>query len=316
MITFSEHVATHIRATLFCTSNTSQTFSKTIPQYDFPLKLPFSLNDSYVIPLFLKPRSVTDPTFVLILKENAPLFKQSEWCLNGVDRHRHRLFNVRLGLLGIFICIAFLRCRNFLEISLTTVFSSPYMTTGKLPTRVRKKVRHYYTLSRCRLVSTLVVILLLLLVLCGDVHPNPGPGVSFLTHGHRHTDAHLLNTASWNVRTLLDTKRAAGRPSAIVAQELDRYNIDIAAISETRVLGDTEFTDGGYTFFLKGKPLGDKCYHGVGFAVRSKLVQSLQGKYPIGINERLMTMSLPLVNNTLHIISAYAPTLAQTEETK
>ena len=227
------------RAKLFCTSNTSHTFSKTIPQYVFPLKLPFSLNDSYVIPLFLKPRSVTDPTFVLILKENAPLFKQSEWCLNGVDRHRHRLFNVRLGLLGIFICIAFLRCRNFLEISLTTVFSSPYMTTGKLPTRVRKKVRHYYTLSRCRLVSTLVVILLLLLVLCGDVHPNPGPGVSFLTHGHRHTDAHLLNTASWNVRTLLDTKRAAGRPSAIVAQELDRYNIDIAAISETRVLGDT-----------------------------------------------------------------------------
>ena len=100
-----------------------------------------------------------------------------------------------------------------------------------------------------------MAILLILLILCGDVHPNPGPGVPLLRHIHKHQEAHLLNTATWNVRTLLDTKRAAARPSAIVAQELNRYNIDIAAISETRVLGDTEFLDGGYTFFLKGKPL-------------------------------------------------------------
>ena len=135
-------------------------------------------------------------------------------------------------------------------------------------------MRHYY-LSRRIFVRNLVFIFVLLLILCGDVHPNPGPGLSFLPHGRRHPDKQLLNTASWNVRTLLDSKRASGRPSAIVAQELARYSIDIAAICETRVLGDTEFSDGGYTFFLKGHALGEKCYHGFGFAIRTKLVQNL-----------------------------------------
>ena len=154
-----------------------------------------------------------------------------------------------------------------------------------------------------------------LLLLCGDVHPNPGP---VLQHSPRHPKAQLLTVASWNVRTLLETKRTTARPTAIVSRELARYNIDIAAISETRVLGDSVIQEvaGGYTFFLKGKPEGDKRYHGVGFAIRSKLVQHLQGKFPTGVNERLMTMSLPLENSTLDIISAYAPTLAQSDETK
>ena len=44
------------------------------------------------------------------------------------------------------------------------------------------------------------------------------------------------------------------------------HNIDIAALSETRVLGENviEEPGGGYTFFLKGKPEGEKRYHGVG----------------------------------------------------
>ena len=73
---------------------------------------------------------------------------------------------------------------------------------------------------------------------------------------------------------------------------------------------------GGYTFFLKGKPQGDKCYHGVGFAVRTKLVKHLGGKYPTGVNERLMFMNLPLKNSVLCIISAYAPTLGHSDEDK
>ena len=99
------------------------------------------------------------------------------------------------------------------------------------------------------------------------------------------------------MRTLLETKRSAARPTAIVARELDRYNIDIAALSETRILGETviQETGGGYTFFLKGKPDGDKHHHGVGFAIRTKLVLLIQAKYSVGINERLMTMSLSLV---------------------
>ena len=159
----------------------------------------------------------------------------------------------------------------------------------------------------------LKVFLLTLLILSGDVHSNPGP-----TTNNRRT--HPLVTASWNVRTLLDSKRAHARPSAIVARELDRYGIDIAALSETSVLGETSFEENpgraGYTFFLKGKPEGDKHYHGVGFAIRSNLVPLLKSKYPTGINERLMTMCLPLDSCNLTLISAYAPTLKSPQQDK
>ena len=71
-----------------------------------------------------------------------------------------------------------------------------------------------------------------------------------------------------------------------------------------------------YIDCLKGKPAGDKHYHGVGFAIRTRLVKHLEGKSPVGINERLMTMSFPLEGTTLSIISAYAPTLPQSDEIK
>ena len=41
--------------------------------------------------------------------------------------------------------------------------------------------------------------------------------------------------ASWNVRTLRDIGLGARRRSALIACELARYNIDIAALSETRL---------------------------------------------------------------------------------
>ena len=45
-----------------------------------------------------------------------------------------------------------------------------------------------------------------------------------------------LNLASWNVRTLLDNNKAnrPERRTALVARELARYRVDIAALSETR----------------------------------------------------------------------------------
>ena len=163
-----------------------------------------------------------------------------------------------------------------------------------------RKVRKYFARSKLIFQTQVAaVLLILLLLLCGDIHPQPGP---VLQGNTRHPDGQLLNVAAWNVRTLLDSKRSHMRPTAIVARELDRYGIDIAALSEIRVLGESviEETGGGYTFFLKGKPLGDHQYHGVGFA----------------ISERLMTMSFPLEGSTLNIICAYAPTLAKSDEIK
>ena len=48
-----------------------------------------------------------------------------------------------------------------------------------------------------------------------------------------------LSLAEWNVRTLLDREgsKRPERQTALVAKELSRYNIDIAALCETQLLG-------------------------------------------------------------------------------
>ena len=44
-----------------------------------------------------------------------------------------------------------------------------------------------------------------------------------------------LKLATWNVRTLGDTSSRPERSTALVARELKRYDIHIAALSETRL---------------------------------------------------------------------------------
>ncbi len=129
-----------------------------------------------------------------------------------------------------------------------------------------------------------------------------------------------LNIGAWNVRTLLDRAEASRpeRRTAIVAKELERYNIDIAALSETRLAdeGSLQEIGGGYTFFWKGKPQAEDRIHGVGFAIKSNLLKSISS-LPNGINERLMKLRIPL-NKARYatIVSAYAPTLTSSQEIK
>ena len=68
-------------------------------------------------------------------------------------------------------------------------------------------------------------------------------------------------------------------------RELKRYNIDIAALSETRRAGEGQLTEHGegYTFFWKGKDRPR--IHGVRFAIKNYLVDHLD-KLPSGIIEK------------------------------
>ena len=71
-----------------------------------------------------------------------------------------------------------------------------------------------------------------------------------------------------------------------------------------------------YTFFWIGKGTEDKRESGVGFAIRSKLVDSLPSS-PKGINDRLMTLRIPLQGNKYAtLISAYAPTMTNPDSAK
>nr|VZI33389.1 unnamed protein product [Spirometra erinaceieuropaei] len=100
------------------------------------------------------------------------------------------------------------------------------------------------------------------------------------------------------------------RRTALVARELARCKVDIAALSETRFSeqGQLEVVSAGYTFFWSGWPRPERRDAGVAFAIRNDIVGRLPS-LPQGINDRLMSLRLPLrgVGKFATIISAYTP---------
>ena len=122
------------------------------------------------------------------------------------------------------------------------------------------------------------------------------------------------------MRTLLD-RAGTYRPerrTALIASELARYNVQIAALSETRLPGEGQLSEqsAGYTFFWIGRGQDERREAGVGFAIKSNMVNKLSAP-PKGINDRLMTVRLPLPRKRhATLISAYAPTLTNPDDVK
>ena len=115
---------------------------------------------------------------------------------------------------------------------------------------------------------------------------------------------------------MLDRADRAERKSALVDRELNRYKLDMAALSETRLSDVGEAAEANYTFFWSGKASGLKREAGVGFAIKNSLVPKLMGK-PKAINDRLMTVRLPLTKKRCAtLISVYAPTMQYSDEDK
>ena len=88
-----------------------------------------------------------------------------------------------------------------------------------------------------------------------------------------------MTIGAWNVRTLMDSA-GSDRPqrrTALVARELDRYNVEIAALSETRLAEEWLLKVGaGYTFFRRGRKKVERREVGVGFAIKSPCQQALR----------------------------------------
>ena len=136
--------------------------------------------------------------------------------------------------------------------------------------------------------------------------------------GRRRQRRQLLTIGQWNVRTLLD-REGANRPerrTALVAMELAKYNIDIAALCETRFSESGSLDDLEYSFFWSGKPEGERREAGVGFAIKKDIIKKLT-EMPRPISDRIMTMRLPLSkDNFATIINVYAPTMTNPDENK
>ena len=104
------------------------------------------------------------------------------------------------------------------------------------------------------------------------------------------------------------------RKTAIIDRELKRLNVDVAALQETRLADTGSVSEANFTFFWQGLRPEDRRLYGVGFAVNNKLLKKIST--PQGISERIMTMQLTTKSGTIHLISAYAPTLAAESEVK
>ncbi len=130
----------------------------------------------------------------------------------------------------------------------------------------------------------------------------------------------LLTLATWNVRTLLDNENSnrPERRTALVAKELERYNIDIAALSETRLAeqGKPVEAGTGYTFLWSGVPKNTRREHGVGLAIATRIVPRLVEE-PNCINPRIMSARFRISKGKFAtLISTYAPKMTHTDEDK
>ena len=115
------------------------------------------------------------------------------------------------------------------------------------------------------------------------------------------------------MRTLTDSA-GSDRPqrrTALVGRELDRYKVEIAALSETRLAeeGLLKEVGAGYTFIWSGRKKEERREAGVRFAIKSHLFSKRSG-LPKDINDCLMTLK-PALSGKKHaaIVSAYTPTL-------
>ncbi|VDM02099.1 unnamed protein product [Schistocephalus solidus] len=97
--------------------------------------------------------------------------------------------------------------------------------------------------------------------------------------------------------------------TTLVARELARYKVDIAALSETRFSeqGQLEEVGPGYTLFWSGWPKAERNDAGVAFAIQNDIVGRLPC-LPQSISDRLMSLRLPLRGDQFAtIISPFFP---------
>ncbi|VDL92193.1 unnamed protein product [Schistocephalus solidus] len=130
-----------------------------------------------------------------------------------------------------------------------------------------------------------------------------------------------LIIAAWNVRSLLDNPRS-DRPeqrTALVARELARYKVDIAALSETRFCeqGQLEEVGAGYTFFWSGWPKAERRDTVVAFAIRNDIVGRLPCLPKVRHHHQRLRFRLPLRGDQFAtIISAYTPPMTSFDAAK
>ena len=79
--------------------------------------------------------------------------------------------------------------------------------------------------------------------------------------------------------------------TVLIAHEFDCFDVDISALSETRLSKEFSLAEigGGYTFNLRGYPEGQQRKDGMGLANRTTLMDKMN-ETTTCVSERLMTL--------------------------
>ena len=173
-----------------------------------------SFTDTKVFPTNIS-CSVTDTSIIFLSKELPPLvvFSDKRYGL-GLSGFLY----TRSSSLLIATCMTCLKCISH-YLSVWFFRCNQWHLRNRASHSSARKIRLHLAVSKRRILVHITATTILLLLLCGDVHTNPGPVLPGTT---RHPDRQMLVVGSWNVRTLLETKRTPIRPTAVVARELDR----------------------------------------------------------------------------------------------
>ncbi|KAJ7403872.1 hypothetical protein WISP_148785 [Willisornis vidua] len=98
--------------------------------------------------------------------------------------------------------------------------------------------------------------------------------------------------------------------SALIAHELSRLDINIAALSEGHLHEEGSFKEYGasYTLYWSGKPKTESHLSGVGFMIKNSITSKLENMLT-GHSDRIMSLRLPLHNKQHVLFCIYASTL-------
>ena len=102
--------------------------------------------------------------------------------------------------------------------------------------------------------------------------------------------------------------------TSIIDRELNRLNIDIVGLQETRLAGFGSIKEKNYTFFWQGLQEEEKIIHGVGFAIKNKLLPMMEP--PKQGSERIFSVRLQTTSGFTTFVCCYAPTLTAESDQK
>ncbi|PFX21972.1 hypothetical protein AWC38_SpisGene13526 [Stylophora pistillata] len=101
------------------------------------------------------------------------------------------------------------------------------------------------------------------------------------------------------------------RRSALVARELSRLNVDIAALREVHFAEEVSVVEPGegYTLFWSGRGKEEQRQSGVGFMMKNAIANKLH-TLPVGHSDRIMSLRLPIQgDHFVMFVSVYRLTL-------